>query len=218
MKSRMEQLGLQLRASQTENCRLREELNEVRRDSSRYGTPEEKPQVGWEVLEVGKFEDRLQKGQGQVAAASQLVPPLEASIVKVKPSKDQRARTRKSKSQEGGVVTQQVPRKEDGVVTQQVFRKEDGVVTQQVFRKEDGVVTQQVPKKEEGAETRQDFLQSPSRIQDESEDEQSSQSQDSEQDLGEERNQGAQRNKKETQQCRSCSRSSTPCRSCSNRC
>ena len=54
MKSRMEQLGLQLRASQTENCRLREELNEVRRDSSRYGTPEEKPQVGWEVLEVGK--------------------------------------------------------------------------------------------------------------------------------------------------------------------
>ena len=195
MKSRMEQLGLQLRASQTENCRLREELNEVRRDSSRYGTPEEKPQVGWEVLEVGKFEDRLQKGQGQVAAASQLVPPLEASIVKVKPSKDQRARTRKSKSQEDGVVTQQVPRKEDGVVTQQVFRKEDGVVTQQVFRKEDGVVTQQVPKKEEGAETRQDFLQSPSRIQDESEDEQSSQSQDSEQDLGEERNQGAQRNK-----------------------
>ena len=149
----------------------------------------------------------MQKGQGQVAAASQLVPPLEASIVKVKPSKDQRARTRKSKSQEDGAVTQQVPRKEDGVVTQQVFRKEDGVVTQQVFRKEDGVVTQQVfrkedgvvtqqvPKKEEGAETRQDFLQSPSRIQDESEDEQSSQSQDSEQDLGEERNQGAQRNK-----------------------
>ena len=206
MESRMEQLGLQLRASQTENCRLREELNEVRRDSSRYGTPEEKPQMGWEVLEVGRFEDRLQKGPGQVAAVSQLAPPLEASIVKAKPSKDQRTKTRKSKSKEDGVVTQQVPRKEDGVVTQQVPRKEDGVVTQQVFkkedgvvtqqvvRKEDGVVTQQVSKKEEGAETRQDWMQSPSRIQHESEDEQSSQSQDSEQDLGGERNQGA-RNK-----------------------
>ena len=180
-KSRMEQLGLQLRASQTENCRLREELNEVRRDSSRYGTPEEKPQMGWEVLEVGKFEDRVQKGQGQVAAVSQLVPPLEASIVKAKPSKDQKARARKSKSKEDGVVTQQVPRKEDGVATQQVPRKEDGVVTQQASNKE-------------GAETRQDLMQSPSRIQEESEDEQSSQSQDSEQDLGEERSQGA-RNK-----------------------
>ena len=206
MESRMEQLGLQLRASQTENCRLREELNEVRRDSSRYGTPEEKPQMGWEVLEVGRFEDRLQKGPGQVAAVSQLAPPLVASIVKAKPSKDQRTKTRKSKSKEDGVVTQQVPRKEDGVVTQQVPRKEDGVVTQQVFkkedgvvtqqvvRKEDGVVTQQVSKEEEGAETRQDWMQSPSRIQHESEDEQSSQSQDSEQDLGGERNQGA-RNK-----------------------
>ena len=182
MESRMEQLGLQLRASQTENCRLREELNEVRRDSSRYGTPEEKPQMGWEVLEVGKFEDRVQKGQGQVAAVSQLVPPLEASIVKAKPSKDQKARARKSKSKEDGVVTQQVPRKEDGVATQQVPRKEDGVVTQQASNKE------------EGAETRQDLMQSPSRIQEESEDEQSSQSQDSEQDLGEERSQGA-RNK-----------------------
>ena len=61
MESRMEQLGLQLRASQTENCRLREELNEVKRDTSRYGTPEEKPQVGWEVLEVGKFEGSFAK-------------------------------------------------------------------------------------------------------------------------------------------------------------
>ena len=57
----------------------------------------------------------------------------------------------------------------------------------QAPRKEDGVVTQQVPKKEEGAETRQDPMQSPSRIQGESEDEQSSQSQDSEPDLGEEK-------------------------------
>ena len=118
MESRMEQLGLQLRASQTENCRLREELNEVRRDSSRYRTSEEKPQVGWEVLEVGRFEDRLQKGQGQVAAASQLLPPVEASIVKMKPSKEERARARKIKSQEDGVVTQKVLRKEDGVATQ----------------------------------------------------------------------------------------------------
>ena len=195
MESRMEQLGLQLRASQNENCRLREELNEVKRDTSRYGTPEEKPQAGWEVLEVGKFEDRLQKGQGQVAAVSQLVPPVEASIVKVKPSKEERVRARKTQLKEDGVATQQVLRKEDGVVTQQVLRKEDGVVTQQDSRKEDGVVTQQAPKKEDGAETRQDFMQSPSHVQDESEDEQSSQSQDSEQGLGGERHRGAQRSK-----------------------
>ena len=39
----MEHLGLQLRASQSENLRLKQELMEARKEPSRYGTPEEKP-------------------------------------------------------------------------------------------------------------------------------------------------------------------------------
>ena len=38
----IEQLGLQLRASQSENQRLREELAEIKRDTSRDGIPDEK--------------------------------------------------------------------------------------------------------------------------------------------------------------------------------
>ena len=41
MESMVEQLGLQLRASHNENVRLRNELLEARKESSRYGTPEE---------------------------------------------------------------------------------------------------------------------------------------------------------------------------------
>ena len=42
METMIEQLGLQLRASQNENLRLRYELSEVKKDVSRYGTPDEK--------------------------------------------------------------------------------------------------------------------------------------------------------------------------------
>ena len=41
MEVMVESLGLELRASRSENQRLREELHEARRDMSRYGTPED---------------------------------------------------------------------------------------------------------------------------------------------------------------------------------
>ena len=59
MELMVEQLGLQLRASQTENLRLRQELYESRKEPSRYGTPEEISSSGrGEVRGAGRlFED-----------------------------------------------------------------------------------------------------------------------------------------------------------------
>jgi hypothetical protein len=79
MEARMEQLGLPPRASQTEDCRPRGELREVRRDSSRYGTPEDKSHMDRDVSSIEECVGHLQKGEGQVVLASQSAVPLEVS-------------------------------------------------------------------------------------------------------------------------------------------
>ena len=76
-------------------------LNEARRGSSRYGTPEEKSQMEWEVVRARGTEDRLSRGLGQVVPVNQPATPTDASTAKAKILKEEGARARKLKTKGG---------------------------------------------------------------------------------------------------------------------
>ena len=126
MEMMVEQLGLQLRASHSENVRLRQELLDARKESSKYGTPEED-----RFSEKGEVKRRVsmegnQNQEDGVAARQDLGRVL-------------------------GSASSKKTLKEDGTRVQQVLHmstKEDGTRVQQAFQsrfKEDGTRVQQVP-------------------------------------------------------------------------
>eukprot|EP00435_Cladocopium_sp_Y103_P019525 s2934_g4.t1 len=133
MEMMVEQLGLQLRASQTENLRLRQELYESRKEPSRYGTPEEQSSSG--------------KGEIQGLVHGGLMSKKEDGVVtqQVKSSKaaESSAVKKRSVSKEDGAVARQVPSLEDGAVARQDPSFEDGAVARQDSCVEDGAVAQQ---------------------------------------------------------------------------
>ena len=105
MEMAMEQINLQLRASQTENLRLKQELMNARRDASKYGTPEERSfSEGWGTQGVSSGE-QSNKEDGVVS------------------------------QKEKGIKAPQPPKrfvsKEDGPECQQERPKEDGAEAQQ---------------------------------------------------------------------------------------
>ena len=141
METMIESLGLELRASRSENQRLREELHEARKDMSRYGTPEDRStSESPEVLRSMGVKGRLTLEDG---AAAQQVLPEHALVPK------------KKKTKEDGTEFRQVRNKEDGTEFRQVRTKEDGTEFRQASQKEDGTEFRQVRKKEDGAETQQ---------------------------------------------------------------
>ena len=116
MEATMEQLGLQLRVSQSENMRLRKELQDVK-DMSRYGTPEEKSSSGRDG-ELGHGHGGVSNRKEDGAVARQ-----EHVGLKLK---------RKPPPKEGGARARQVLSEEEGTAVRQALSsKEDGVVTQQ---------------------------------------------------------------------------------------
>ena len=136
METMIESLGLELRASRSENQRLREELHEARKDMSRYGTPEDRStSESPEVLRSMGVKGRLTLEDG---AAAQQVLPEHALVPK------------KKKTKEDGTEFRQVRNKEDGTEFRQVRTKEDGTEFRQASQKEDGTEFRQVRKKEDG--------------------------------------------------------------------
>ena len=82
MENMIESLGLELRASRTENQRLRKKLHEARKDMSRYGTPEERStSESHEVMKSMGVKGRLTLEYGAVA---QQVLPEHAPVPKKK--------------------------------------------------------------------------------------------------------------------------------------
>jgi hypothetical protein len=135
METMIESLGLELRASRSENQRLREELHEARKDMSRYGTPEDRStSESPEVLRSMGVKGRLTLEDG---AAAQQVLPEHALVPK------------KKKTKEDGTEFRQVRNKEDGTEFRQVRTKEDGTEFRQASQKEDGTEFRQVRKKED---------------------------------------------------------------------
>lgn len=123
MEVMLEQLGLQLRASQDENLRLGQELYEARKEPSRYGTPEERSSSGKGKIRV----DGHLMGSG---VREDGVVTQQAKGLRVASST---ASKRKAVSKEGGTVVQQAATKEDRTAVQQaVPTKEDGAAAQQV--------------------------------------------------------------------------------------
>ena len=82
----VEQLGLQLRAFQNENLRLRQELQESKKGSSHYGTPEE----------LQSFEKRdehaVSHGLGSFGKEDGVVARQERGVVVENPQKEKRIR------------------------------------------------------------------------------------------------------------------------------
>ena len=153
METMIESLGLELRASRSENQRLREELHEARKDMSRYGTPEDRStSESPEVLRSMSVKGRLTPEDG---AAAQQVLPEHALVPKKKKTKEDGTEFRQVRNKEDGTEFRQVRAKEDGTEFRQVRTKEDGTEFRQASQKEDGTELRQVRKKEDGAETQQ---------------------------------------------------------------
>ena len=120
MEMMLEQLGLQLRASQNENLRLRQELQDSKRGSSRYGTPEE-------VQSLGKRDDHaVFHGLGSFGKEDGVVARQDRGVVVENPQKGKR-------DKEDGAVARKESQKEDGAVARKERKKEDGTRVQQDF-------------------------------------------------------------------------------------
>ena len=153
METMIESLGLELRASRSENQRLREELHEARKDMSRYGTPEDRStSESPEVLRSMGVKGRLTLEDG---AAAQQVLPEHALVPKKKKTKEDGTEFRQVRNKEDGTEFRQVRTKEDGTEFRQVRNKEDGTEFRQVRTKEDGTEFRQASQKEDGTEFRQ---------------------------------------------------------------
>ena len=122
MEAMVEHLGLQLRASQNENMRLREELHEAK-FMSRYGTPEDRSLSEGRKASVG---EQSQKENGVVTQQGSKAPlPKKGAI------KEEGAKSRQGRPKEDGAESRQGPSKEDGAESRQAPSKEDGAETRQ---------------------------------------------------------------------------------------
>eukprot|EP00435_Cladocopium_sp_Y103_P070010 s293_g34.t1 len=125
MESMVEQLGLQLRASQNENMRLREELHEAK-FMSRYGTPEDRS-----LSEGRKVSSGAQSSKEDGVGTQQDKGSKEASQPKKRVIKEDGAESRQERSKEEGAETRQGRSKEEGAESRQERSKEDGAETRQ---------------------------------------------------------------------------------------
>eukprot|EP00435_Cladocopium_sp_Y103_P030809 s1761_g7.t1 len=131
MESMVEQLGLQLRASQNENQRLREELVDAKRDSSRYGTPGEKSiQEVWDVPKSVLMKSEKEDGVGGRGSS----PPASSSFRSCGLSwKKPEARQLEPESE---LFEENDPGQEDGAEAQQgPYRPSAGGLTIQILLK-----------------------------------------------------------------------------------
>ena len=136
MEQHMELLGLQLRASQSENFKLREEVKRLvdAKNSSRYQTPDDRSS--------GSRTNMKEDGpRGRQAMREEILRAQEEMI-------------RQMTLQEDGVATRQERSKEDGVVTQQDRSQEEGARARQETLQEDGAEARQ--EREDGAESQQE--------------------------------------------------------------
>ena len=133
----MEMLGLQLRASQTENFRLREEVKRLleTKDQSRYQTPEDRSSSGRQGRREDGPRGRQVNREEILRAQEELIAAMNA--------KEDGAEAQQDRSQEDGAETRQVRAQEDGAEAQQVRTEEDGAAAQQENSEEDGAESQQ---------------------------------------------------------------------------